>query len=89
MIIYTFTIAGYLNDEVTWFTTLKDTIAALKVHLRANGISHLSRCYIKDMDQYIEANEGKPLTNCYHIGFVEDMENYNPNIYLRWVYIDK
>ena len=89
MIIYTFTIAGYLNDEVTWFTTLKDTISALKDHLRAIGVSNRTYCYIRDIDKYIETYEGKPLQDCYHIGHVDDIENYNPNIYLRWIYINE
>jgi hypothetical protein len=89
MIIYTFTIVGYLNDEVTWFISLKDTITALKDHLRATGVSNRARSYIKDMDKYIEENEGKSLEKCYHIGYVEDMENYNPAIYIKWMFINE
>jgi hypothetical protein len=89
MIIYTFSISGYLNDEVTWFISLKDTIDALKDHLRAIGVSNKTYTYIKDMNKFIEANEGKPLDNCYHIGYVDDMENYNPPIYIKWTFINE
>lgn len=89
MIIYTFTIAGYLNDEVTWFTTLRDTISALKDHLRAIGVSKKTYSYIRDLEEYIQANEGKSLENCDLIGHVDDMENYNPKIYIRWFYINE
>jgi hypothetical protein len=89
MIIYTFTISGYLNDEVTWFITLKDTIDALKDHLRAIGVSKRAHSYILDMDKYIQENEGKPLDNCYRIGYIDDIENYNPPIYLKWMFINE
>lgn len=89
MIIYTFTIVGYLNDEVTWFISLKDTMDALKDHLRAIGVYKQAHSYIRDMDKFIETYEGKTLEDCYHIGYVHDVENYNPPIYIKWIVINE
>lgn len=88
MIIYTFTIPGYLNDEVIWFTSLKETFDYLKTHLRRTGVEDYTT-YVVDIDKYIETYEGKDLHNCYHIARIADRENYNPNIYLRWTYIEE